>query len=577
LLINMSIPNVGTRDNLSKTTEPSCAKKFSLTPTDNCPEKTNSKTAKTDNTHPVSEQNEADKNQPQDFDSTFDEKIKTNTNNEAQAEKKTENKNKSNKTVSMVPSAQPFAVDELIVPSSVHGETGTTASLVSQVVKPVITEQVITKPLIAKPIITESVITKPVNTKPVIGKPVITDPVITSPVITEPDITKSEQITPENIGKIQPSDNEPVVNDKLTDSDKIATNSSEKMIIKDGPIITSQPKSNQQSGEESLPQIPVSNDKITTDNEQSIVTNQPSVPDSPKTQLSNDPAALGAQASNSQQKVLIGQESPAPAAEQTAPNKAGTDQKDHPGKTELFESTEKDNAPLENPSIKSIAQKMNQPAVQLSASQAQNRSNLPSNQISNPDMEQGEQVLVGGNAPEVTEQSPTLSASAPFAKTAGSADSADTVSSQIQESIHTSFHSGSRQIVVRLNPPELGKVAIKFVEQGDDITGLLQVDKPQTRDQLQQLLPEVIQNLQDSGIQIKRLEVVLTNQQEQYTSKEQSSTAGQDSFSGQQSSPNQESQANNTTYNQWLSNIDSASEFTESNLQFTENSINMLI
>ncbi len=110
-----------------------------------------------------------------------------------------------------------------------------------------------------------------------------------------------------------------------------------------------------------------------------------------------------------------------------------------------------------------------------------------------------------------------------------------------------------------------------------EITGLLQVDKPQTRDQIQQVLPEIIQNLADSGIVIKRLEVVLTNQQDQYTLKDQSSTAGQDNWSGQQSSPDPESQRNNTTYNEWLTTIDNVTEFTESQMQLTESSINVLI
>ena len=238
------------------------------------------------------------------------------------------------------------------------------------------------------------------------------------------------------------------------------------------PVITSifpsnQP--NQQSGKESTPKTLISNNKTTADTEQSVVTNKPFVPDSPKTQLSNATFA----------------------------------------------------APLD--------------------------------------------------------QSPTLPASVSFAKTAGNADSGDSVGEQIQESIHSSFRPGSQQIVIRLNPPELGKVAIKFAEQGDDITGLLQVDKPQTRDQIQQVLPEIIQNLADLGIAIKKIEVVLTNQQDQYTLKDQSSTTGQDGFSGQQSSPNSQSQANNATYNEWLTNIENVTEFTESQMQLTDNSINMLV
>ena len=125
----------------------------------------------------------------------------------------------------------------------------------------------------------------------------------------------------------------------------------------------------------------------------------------------------------------------------------------------------------------------------------ENRNNSPVNQPSNPDMELGTQVLAANNAQSVsTESSP---ATTTFARTAANTDSDVTVSNQIQESINSSLRSGNQQIVIRLNPPELGKVNIKFVEQADEISGLLQVDKPQTRDQIQQALPEILQNLQE--------------------------------------------------------------------------------
>jgi len=152
-----------------------------------------------------------------------------------------------------------------------------------------------------------------------------------------------------------------------------------------------------------------------------------------------------------------------------------------------------------------------------------------------------------------------------------------TISEQIQQSVQTTLKSSSRQIVIRLNPPELGNVAIKFQEQGDDITGVLQVDKLQTKIQIQQALPEIIQNLQDTGVQVKKIEVVLTNQQEQYFTKDQSSPQGQDTFAGHQNSSNHESQTGNSAYNEWLPNAENYTGSTEPQLQLTDTSINMLI
>ena len=78
-------------------------------------------------------------------------------------------------------------------------------------------------------------------------------------------------------------------------------------------------------------------------------------------------------------------------------------------------------------------------------------------------------------------------------------------------------------------------------------------------------------------MQNKRHEVELTNQKQEQTSTDKSSTAGQDSWSGQQSSTDPDSQRNNTTYNEWLSNIDTVTEFTEAQMQLTDSSINMLM
>ncbi|MHC4123377.1 MAG: flagellar hook-length control protein FliK [Planctomycetota bacterium] len=336
------------------------------------------------------------------------------------------------------------------------------------------------------------------------------------------------------------------------------------------------PPSNQQNSKEPISKTLIRENKEDINSEQSAVTNKPLVPENPKTQLSNIQfAALDDQLSNSRQKVLISQANPTQAVEETKPNEADTDHKNRHGKIEISDLSAKNKVQAENLSVKSIAQKMSQPQIQPSALKAEIRSNLLTNQASRPDTAQGEQLLFGNNVqPAVTEQSP---ASTEFTKIAGNADSGNSVSSQIQESIHSSLQSGNRQVVIRLNPPELGKVAIKFAEQGDDITGLLQVDKPQTRDQLQQALPEIIQNLQDSGIQIKKFEVVLTNQQEQYTPKDQSSSAAQDNWAGQQSSTNPQSHTNNTNYNEWLSNIDNVIEFAEPQAQLAGSStINML-
>lgn len=112
------------------------------------------------------------------------------------------------------------------------------------------------------------------------------------------------------------------------------------------------------------------------------------------------------------------------------------------------------------------------------------------------------------------------------------------VGDQILDSVRSSLsqQSGNKQITIQLNPPELGKVSVKLQEQDAQITGILEVSKAQTRFEIEQALPQIIRNLTDNGIQIKRFEVVLSEgeQSQQQAFKDPSL---QDGAFGQHNSP----------------------------------------
>ena len=145
---------------------------------------------------------------------------------------------------------------------------------------------------------------------------------------------------------------------------------------------------------------------------------------------------------------------------------------------------------------------------------------------------------------------------------------------QIRESIHSLASQGDQQITIRLNPPELGRVSIKFQEQAGEITGLLEVSKLQTRIEIQQALPQILRDLADSGVQIKRLEVMLEDQSQQRSYKDQSP---QDDWSSQHYWP-ECGDPDNKTLNEYMENDYSYQDITETDQMFiTENSINMLV
>ena len=98
---------------------------------------------------------------------------------------------------------------------------------------------------------------------------------------------------------------------------------------------------------------------------------------------------------------------------------------------------------------------------------------------------------------------------------------AQSVGEQILDSVHAAVSRGDRQVLVRLNPPELGTVVVRFQEQGEQVSAMLEVGNREVRREIEQALPQVARSLQEAGVQVRRLEVVASDQPERDPSREQ--------------------------------------------------------
>ena len=162
--------------------------------------------------------------------------------------------------------------------------------------------------------------------------------------------------------------------------------------------------------------------------------------------------------------------------------------------------------------------------VQIATGPMKGRDGSASNNNADPGLEQ---ILSGNSAAVyIEEQSstfPDIVTTDNLPAQASPSNIAASITEKMLESVQScsSQESGTQQISLRLNPPELGLVYIKFEEQENQITGLLEVSKAQTRYEVERALPNIIQNLADSGIEIKRLEVMLTNQGQQQSSRDE--------------------------------------------------------
>ncbi len=240
-----------------------------------------------------------------------------------------------------------------------------------------------------------------------------------------------------------------------------------------------------------------------------------------------------------------------------------------------FENGAEQNANL---SDNNILQKLNPVQVQMSGSQTNTQKKNASGTSSDSNTGRSGQTVSLDNTPSTIAEQP-VSVSAPKSLGNNSTGNADTsITNQIQESIYSSLRQGDKQVTIRLNPPELGRVSIKFQQQQDRITGLLEVSKAQTRYEIERAIPQIIRNLQNMGIQIKRVEVVLSEQSQQHTFKDQALTADQRNWQGPGDSDNQAAPKDNTSNNEWSINDNIYTSFNEHREMFvTNSSINILI
>lgn len=78
---------------------------------------------------------------------------------------------------------------------------------------------------------------------------------------------------------------------------------------------------------------------------------------------------------------------------------------------------------------------------------------------------------------------------------------------QVLRGIQTSADGEVRTIQVALSPAGLGMVRIQLQREGEEISGVLEVQKAETRREIEKTLPQIISALDSQGLQVRRIEV----------------------------------------------------------------------
>ena len=116
------------------------------------------------------------------------------------------------------------------------------------------------------------------------------------------------------------------------------------------------------------------------------------------------------------------------------------------------------------------------------------------------------EAAAGNSAPQVAVSDSTQVTGAQDGQQVAQTSLPDQIAGQLRA-------SGARlgqQIVIRLNPPELGEVRITLQAEGSSVKGVLEVQNAETLQHIQRAAPALITRLSEGGVQLSRLELTLS-------------------------------------------------------------------
>ena len=108
------------------------------------------------------------------------------------------------------------------------------------------------------------------------------------------------------------------------------------------------------------------------------------------------------------------------------------------------------------------------------------------------------------------------------------------IGQQVLTGINTAYSQQGKQLTINLNPPELGKVRLTVTEHNNQIRTVVKVEDPRTMADLQREAPLLVQRLSESGMEIRNLEIVLSNNNHASQSQSQQFAGAQHQWRNQQ-------------------------------------------
>jgi len=82
---------------------------------------------------------------------------------------------------------------------------------------------------------------------------------------------------------------------------------------------------------------------------------------------------------------------------------------------------------------------------------------------------------------------------------------------QVSTSLAASRARGSQEVVIRLAPPELGRIRMSVASDGKELRAMLEVDNPRTFEELHRQASALVQRMMDVGLNIKGIDISLND------------------------------------------------------------------
>lgn len=121
------------------------------------------------------------------------------------------------------------------------------------------------------------------------------------------------------------------------------------------------------------------------------------------------------------------------------------------------------------------------------------------------------------NANSVSTRSTISFRSTPIKETGTSSDlnTPLSASQQVLRNLQNAVQNDIQTIQITLAPAGLGAVRIQLEKIGEEISGVLEVQKPETRQEIEKALPNIIASLDSQGIQVRKIDISQMPNQDQ--------------------------------------------------------------